>query len=127
MSISENIFPIICANSVDAVKHIIEQAYKQCRDLLDSKRKEIELIAEELLTKEVLVRDDMVRLLGKRPFEDRDEFNKYFNNEKPAPKAEKDSSAPPSGDAPKAPDASAPFPRHSSAVVVGISSKPSFS
>ena len=35
-------------------------------------------MAEELLAKEVLGRDDLIRILGKRPFEDNKEFAKYF-------------------------------------------------
>ncbi|KAI5290840.1 AAA ATPase afg3 [Ascosphaera aggregata] len=61
------------------VKRLIDAAYKQCRDLLTSKRHEIKLVAEELLSKEVLSRDDMIRLLGKRPFPESGEFAKYFD------------------------------------------------
>jgi AFG3 family protein len=67
------------AQAIDAeVRRIIDQAYKQCKDLLIEKKKEVGIIAEELLSKEMLTRDDMVRLLGPRPFDDRQEFNKYF-------------------------------------------------
>jgi AFG3 family protein len=61
------------------VRRIIGEAYKQCRDLLEAKMKEVGLVAEELLRKEVLTRDDMIRLLGPRPFEDKGEFHKYFD------------------------------------------------
>jgi AFG3 family protein len=61
------------------VKRIVDQAYKQCRDLLTSKKKEVGLVAEELLKKEVLSRDDMVRLLGKRKWAEKEEFSKYFD------------------------------------------------
>ncbi|KAI0420159.1 peptidase family M41-domain-containing protein [Xylaria grammica] len=73
--------------TIDAeVKRIVENAYKQCKDLLIEKKKEVGIIAEELLKKEVLVRDDMVRLLGPRPFDDRKDFAKYFGEEaKPPP------------------------------------------
>lgn len=67
------------ARNIDAeVRRLVDQAYKQCRDLLESKRNEIRLVAEELLSKEVLTRDDLVRLLGPRPFPDSGEFTKYF-------------------------------------------------
>ncbi|KAJ9148265.1 ATP-dependent metallopeptidase Hfl [Pleurostoma richardsiae] len=70
------------AQTIDAeVRRIVDEAYKQCKDLLTAKKPEIGLVAEELLKKEVLTRDDMVRLLGPRPFKDREEFTKYFNNE----------------------------------------------
>ena len=59
------------AKNIDSeVRRIVDEAYKQCRDLLSEKKKEVGIVAEELLTKEVLSRDDMIRLLGKRPFED---------------------------------------------------------
>ncbi|KAI0540130.1 peptidase family M41-domain-containing protein [Xylaria digitata] len=72
--------------TIDAeVKRIVEEAYKQCKDLLIEKKKEVGIIAEELLKKEVLVRDDMVRLLGPRPFDDREEFAKYFGEDAKKP------------------------------------------
>lgn len=63
------------------VRRIVDEAYKQCKDLLTSKKTEMGLVAEELLKKEVLTRDDMVRLLGPRPFKDREEFTKYFSGD----------------------------------------------
>ncbi|KAI5302727.1 AAA ATPase afg3 [Ascosphaera pollenicola] len=66
----------------EEVKRLIDAAYKQCRDLLTAKKKEIGIVAEELLSKEVLSRDDMIRLLGKRPFPESGEFAKYFDGTK---------------------------------------------
>ncbi|KAI4867284.1 ATP-dependent metallopeptidase Hfl [Hypoxylon rubiginosum] len=86
------------------VRRIVEQAYKKCKDLLLEKKKEVGLIAEELLRKEMLVRDDMVRLLGPRPFDDRDDFSKYFGgNASNAP-----SGPPPPPASPELPDAPEP-------------------
>ncbi|KAJ3458425.1 hypothetical protein MRS44_012534 [Fusarium solani] len=84
------------------VSRIVEQAYQRCRDLLTEKKKEVGLIAEELLKKEVLVRDDMVRILGRRPFGDNEDFEKYFGggNEPPP--------FPEETDTPKEPPAPAP-------------------
>ncbi|KAI1735073.1 peptidase family M41-domain-containing protein [Xylaria scruposa] len=91
--------------TIDAeVKRIVEEAYKQCKDLLIEKKKEVGIIAEELLKKEVLVRDDMVRLLGPRPFDDRDDFSKYFGED--AKKPPTDPTEPPSS--PHLPDAPEP-------------------
>jgi AFG3 family protein len=72
------------AQQIDQEVHrIVEEAYKKCRDLLTAKKKEVGLIAEELLKKEMLVRDDMVRILGRRPFEDNhQDFEKYFGGGK---------------------------------------------
>ncbi|EME88372.1 uncharacterized protein MYCFIDRAFT_55355 [Pseudocercospora fijiensis CIRAD86] len=67
------------AKAIDAeVKRIVNEAYKQCRQLLEEKKHEVVIVAEELLSKEMLSRDDMVRLLGPRPWEDPGEFSKYF-------------------------------------------------
>ncbi|KAI0119915.1 peptidase family M41-domain-containing protein [Nemania sp. FL0031] len=83
--------------TIDAeVKRIVEEAYKQCKDLLIEKKKEVGIIAEELLRKEVLVRDDMVRLLGPRPFDDRDSFTKYFGEEAKKPSSDPTESPSPS-------------------------------
>ncbi|KAK5173793.1 AAA ATPase afg3 [Saxophila tyrrhenica] len=62
----------------EEVKRIVMEAYTQCRQLLTDKKHEVGLVAEELLTKEMLTRDDMVRLLGQRPWETKGEFDKYF-------------------------------------------------
>ncbi|EPS44306.1 hypothetical protein H072_1703 [Dactylellina haptotyla CBS 200.50] len=62
------------------VRRLVDQAYQQCLSLLTEKKHEVGLIAEELLSKEVLGREDMIRILGKRPFEERDkQFEKYFH------------------------------------------------
>lgn len=69
------------AKNIDAeVRRIVDEAYKQCKDLLMEKKPEIGLVAEELLTKEVLTRDDLIRILGPRPFEDKGDFSKYFGS-----------------------------------------------
>jgi AFG3 family protein len=70
------------AKNIDSeVKRIVDEAYKQCKDLLTEKKHEVGLVAEELLRKEMLGREDMIRLLGPRPFEDPQNFHKYFSGE----------------------------------------------
>ncbi|KFY50602.1 hypothetical protein V496_09278 [Pseudogymnoascus sp. VKM F-4515 (FW-2607)] len=93
------------AQTIDAeVRRIIDEAYKQCSDLLKAKKDEVGLIAEELLKKEVLGREDMVRLLGKRPFEDHKSFEKYFGTDgkksAPPPFPDEVSDGPPEGPPP---------------------------
>lgn len=67
------------ARTIDTeVKRIIDAAHKKCRDLLVEKKTELGLVAEELLRKEVLVRDDLVRLLGPRQWGEKEDFEKYF-------------------------------------------------
>ncbi|KAK1077304.1 AAA ATPase afg3, partial [Friedmanniomyces endolithicus] len=67
------------AQAIDGeVRRIVDEAYMQCKQLLMEKKKEVGIVAEELLALEVLGRDDMIRLLGPRPFEDRNDFTKIF-------------------------------------------------
>ena len=89
------------------VRRIVDTAYKQCKDLLTEKKKEVGIVAEELLKKEMLDRDDMVRLLGKRPFPDNKEFEKYFGgggkSAPPPPPGESDIPEVPPAGGPAAP------------------------
>ncbi|KAK3684776.1 peptidase family M41-domain-containing protein [Podospora appendiculata] len=76
------------AQTIDAeVRRIVDEAYKQCKDLLIAKKKEIGIVAEELLRKEMLTRDDMVRLLGPREWPEKEEFTKYFDGQQGKPTA----------------------------------------
>lgn len=97
------------ARNIDSeVRRIVDEAYQQCKDLLTEKKKEIGMVAEELLSKEVLTRDDLVRILGKRPFEDNESFSKYFDgtggkSAPPPPPPPQELQPPPEGNAPDAP------------------------
>lgn len=51
------------------VKGIIEEQYQRVLGLLKEKRAELNKVAEVLLEKEVIVKDDVVKLIGERPFE----------------------------------------------------------
>lgn len=53
----------------DESRKIIESQYVRAQELLRSKRKELDDLANLLLQKEVLFKDDLERLIGKRPFE----------------------------------------------------------
>lgn len=54
----------------DEVRKLVDNVYQKTKALLTEKMDAVKLIAEELLKKEVLYKDDMERLIGKRPFED---------------------------------------------------------
>lgn len=54
----------------DESRKIIEAQYERAKQLLREKRSELELLANELLNKEVLHKDDVERLIGKRPCDD---------------------------------------------------------
>lgn len=51
----------------DEVRNLVESQYQRAQDLLRKYDKELELLAEQLLEKEVLVKSDVERLIGKRP------------------------------------------------------------
>ncbi len=50
-------------------RKIIEEQYLRAQNLLRDKRKELDALANLLLEKEVLFKDDLEALIGKRPFE----------------------------------------------------------
>ncbi len=54
----------------DEVRKLVESAYIRTKNLLSDKIDAVKTIAEELLKKEVLFKDDLERLIGKRPYED---------------------------------------------------------
>ncbi|GME80467.1 unnamed protein product [Ambrosiozyma monospora] len=63
----------------EEIRRIVAECHEKCKNLLIEKADQVELVAQELLTKEVITREDMIRLLGKRPFPNRnDAFDKYL-------------------------------------------------
>ncbi|MBV9392696.1 MAG: ATP-dependent zinc metalloprotease FtsH [Verrucomicrobia bacterium] len=55
----------------EEVRGIIEEAYSRTRKLLIERKQEVEILAKELLAKEVLHKSDVEDLIGKRPFEEK--------------------------------------------------------
>ncbi len=55
----------------DEVRKLIDTAYIRTKQLLNEKKQEVELLAKELLKKEVLFKSDVETLIGKRPFEEK--------------------------------------------------------
>ncbi|QRG36036.1 hypothetical protein FDK38_000363 [Candidozyma auris] len=78
----------------EEVKRFIDEAYDACRKLLTEKIDLVDKVAEEVYKKEVLTREDMIRLVGPRPFPERnDAFDKYIKGNdvyKGKPKSEND-------------------------------------
>ena len=59
------------AKAIDEEVHkIIEDAYIRTKQLLSDKRGQLEAVAQELLSKEIIFKADMERLIGNRPFEE---------------------------------------------------------
>ncbi len=64
----------------DEVRKIIDQAYSRTKALLAENRAGLEAVAKELLEKEILFQKDLVRILGKRPFQKETTYQAYKNN-----------------------------------------------
>jgi AFG3 family protein len=59
------------------VRKIIHDAYERTKALLTSKKSELEVLAKELLKKEILFQSDLEALIGKRPFEKETTYEAY--------------------------------------------------
>jgi cell division protease FtsH len=54
----------------DEVRKLVDKAYTRTKQLLNDKIEAVKAIAEALLKKEVLYKDDLDQMIGKRPFHD---------------------------------------------------------
>ncbi|GAB2769560.1 cell division protease FtsH [Hymenobacter luteus] len=63
----------------EEVRAIIEQAYVRTKELLTERRHELEVVAKELLEKEILLQDDLERLVGKRPFDSQTTYQAHMS------------------------------------------------
>ena len=52
------------------VRSMINEAYQRTIDLLTDKKSEVEAVAKELLEKEIIFKDDIERLIGKREYDE---------------------------------------------------------
>jgi AFG3 family protein len=55
----------------EEVREIVAKAYERTLQLLTERKNEVEIIAKELLSKEVLHKSDVEVLIGKRPFDEK--------------------------------------------------------
>ncbi|THH18089.1 hypothetical protein EW146_g2838 [Bondarzewia mesenterica] len=80
------------AEMLDAeVRKMITNAHTRTTELLNKHREDVEKVAKLLLEKEVITREDMISLLGKRPFVGKaDEMDKWLDANRPS-----ETSAPP--------------------------------
>ena len=63
------------------VRSIIEDAYQRTIALLTQHRQHLDVIARELLEKEILFQADLERLIGKRPFDKPTTYQQYTNGQ----------------------------------------------
>ncbi len=73
------------ATTIDEeVRNLIAECYDRTKDLLTDKREELETIAQELLSKEIIFQGDLERLIGQRPFDNDTSyqaFTKHVNGQ----------------------------------------------
>jgi cell division protease FtsH len=65
------------------VSKLIQHAYTRVLDLLRKHQAELEILAKELLEKEILFQADLERLIGKRPFEKETTYQAFTNKKEP--------------------------------------------
>jgi cell division protease FtsH len=71
------------ARTIDEeVKRMSDQAYARAKEILSANKDKLTQLAEKLLEREVIFRDDLETIFGKRPFE-KDEPNTNVENIKP--------------------------------------------
>jgi AFG3 family protein len=76
-------------------KKIIDLAYERTKKLLQDHREHLEIIAKELLEKEILFQSDLERLIGKRPFAAQTTYQKFTNGQTPPAEPKEDQSTAP--------------------------------
>ncbi len=83
----------------EEVKKMVDTAYERTKKILSDHKKELKALAELLLEKEVIFKDDLEKIFGKRPFND--EGREAAQNEKMAQSKENTISENGSAEAPK--------------------------
>lgn len=61
----------------EEVRSLIDSAYVRTKELLIKHKSDVEKVAERLLKNEILSRDDMIELLGKRPFPEKSTYEEF--------------------------------------------------
>ena len=57
------------------VRNMVAAAYDRTMDLLTEKKEDVEKLAQLLLEKEVIGREDVLKCLGPRPFEEKNSYD----------------------------------------------------
>ncbi len=65
----------------EEVKKIVDGAYQRTIKLLTDKKDQLEILAKELLDKEIIFQSDLEKLIGKRPFDKPTNYEAYTNGE----------------------------------------------
>ena len=77
------------AETIDEeVRKIVSNSFERTKALLKDKREQLEIVAQELLEKEIIFQSDLERLIGKRPFERQTTYQAFTNGKSTDPEAE---------------------------------------
>jgi AFG3 family protein len=76
------------------VRAIIDEAYQRTKALLIQHRQYLDVIAKELLEKEILFQADLERLIGKRPFDKPTTYQQFTNGQGKYEKKQKEDEQP---------------------------------
>ena len=69
------------AKTIDEeVKKLVDGAYQRTKALLEDKKEQLEILAKELLEKEIIFQSDLEGLIGKRPFETQTSYEAFTSN-----------------------------------------------
>ncbi len=74
----------------DEISRIIEEQYQRAIDILNHHKKELTVLAELLIEKEVIFENDLKRIFGERPFEVEPEVKREKKKEKKSEDTEKE-------------------------------------
>lgn len=85
------------------VRDLVSKVHKRTTELLTEKKWAVEKVAQRLLEKEVLTREEMVNLLGKRPFKQADEADEWLEKKLNSKTGETSAPPPPPSDMEGAP------------------------
>ncbi|MEM6522156.1 MAG: ATP-dependent zinc metalloprotease FtsH [Bacteroidota bacterium] len=70
------------AETIDSeVRKLIDDAYDRTKELLSKHGNDLEIVAKELLEKEIIFQSDLERLIGKRPFEHQTSYEAFTNGQ----------------------------------------------
>lgn len=59
------------------VRNLINRAHQKTTELLTTHKENVAKVAERLLKQEIISRDDMIELLGKRPFPEKSTYEEF--------------------------------------------------
>lgn len=72
----------------DEARAIVDEAYQRTVDLMTEKKAQVEMVANLLLEKETITHDDLVDLIGARPFQGDSAYQEYVSGRGPMKKKE---------------------------------------